>query len=692
VNTFTKTMLGSAIAALLVAPALAADTLVVRPPLLAVKGTALVEPEAPTGRLIVKFRDTSLSTVQRDGALSRVASNWGLQAKAARRMAVGADVVLLSRKLDRVEADAFLAQLRADPAVEYAIVDQLKKAAYVPNDTFYASHQWHYSDPVGGINLPAAWDLSKGSGVVVAVLDTGITAHPDLDANVLPGYDFISDLTVAGDGNGRDASAADPGDFTVADQCGAGSAPSNSSWHGTHVAGTVAAVTNNAVGVAGSAPLAKVVPVRVLGRCGGYTSDIADGIVWASGGTVSGVPANPNPAEVINMSLGGGGSCDPATQAAIDGAVSRGTTVVVAAGNSNSTVGYFSPASCQKVITVASNDITGIRSDFSNAGAGIDVSAGGGAGGPNNGVASTGNDGTTIPGTANYLVMQGTSMASPHVAGVVALMQSISPHTPAQVESMLKLTALPMPAAQCPGTCGAGKVDAYKAVRAANGANYQAKGTALNNGVKILIPSGAAGYGYRFQLSTFSDLSNLVFDLSGGTGDADLYVKFGAPPTTTTYDCRSNAAGNLENCAMPATHGVWHVLVRGKTAFTNVSVRGTYNSRMFANRNDVAIEDNNATYSLSKIFVHGRAGNAPASLKVSVALYHTYVGDTEFDLVAPDGTIYPLAAGVGGSADSLVADYYVDASSELANGNWKLRIRDSYDLDVGHVDQWTMRF
>ncbi|MEE7547807.1 S8 family serine peptidase, partial [Xanthomonas sp. Kuri4-1] len=178
-------------------------------------------------------------------------------------------------------------------------------------------HRLHQRDHAG-INVRPAWDKATGNGVVVAVIDTGITSHPDLDANILPGYDFISDTFVSRDGDGRDADPSDEGDWNpVQGECYTTPSPSpitDSSWHGTHVAGTIAAVTNNAVGVAGTAYNAKIVPVRVLGRCGGYTSDIADAIVWASGGSVSGVPANANPAEVINMSLGGSGTCSTTYQ------------------------------------------------------------------------------------------------------------------------------------------------------------------------------------------------------------------------------------------------------------------------------------------------------------------------------------------------------------------------------------------
>ena len=167
------------------------------------------------------------------------------------------------------------------------------------------------------MRIPGAWDVSTGSGSTVAVIDTGITAHLDLDANVLPGYDFVSDATAARDGNGRDSNAQDQGDWYAAGECGQ-TAAANSSWHGTHVSGTVAAVAGNSTGVAGVAPTAKVVPVRVLAKCGGSLSDIADAIIWAAGGTVSGIPANANPAKVINMSLGGSGACGTTYQAAID--------------------------------------------------------------------------------------------------------------------------------------------------------------------------------------------------------------------------------------------------------------------------------------------------------------------------------------------------------------------------------------
>ncbi len=436
-------------------------------------------------------------------------------------------------------------KLAADPNVEYVEVDQIMRATLTPNDTRF-SEQWGFGTSNAGINIRPAWDKATGTGVVVAVIDTGITNHADLNANILPGYDFISDAAMARDGNGRDNNPNDEGDWYGDNECQAGYPGSNSSWHGTHVAGTVAAVTNNSTGVAGTAFNAKVVPVRVLGKCGGYTSDIADAIVWASGGSVSGVPANANPAEVINLSLGGGGSCSTTYQNAINGAVGRGTTVVVAAGNSNTNVSSSVPANCPNVIAVAATTSAGARASFSNYGNGIDISA------PGQGILSTLNSGTTTPGSASYASYNGTSMAAPHVAGVVALMQSVapSPLSPAQVESIIKSTARPLPGA-CSGGCGAGIIDANAAVAAAiNGGGTNPGGNVLQNNVPVTGLGAATGAELNYTVAVPAGSSQLRVAISGGSGDADLYVRQGSAPTDTVYTCRPYLSGNAETCTV----------------------------------------------------------------------------------------------------------------------------------------------
>ncbi|QKW57986.1 S8 family peptidase [Stenotrophomonas sp. NA06056] len=532
-------------------------------------------------RFIVKFRDGSAPVANTTAlasslktAAAGIASSQGraLGLQQVRKLAVGATVVRTDRALDQAESELLMRKLAADPNVEYVEVDQIMRATLTPNDTRF-SEQWGFGTSNASINVRPAWDKATGTGVVVAVIDTGITNHADLNANILPGYDFISDAAMARDGGGRDSNPNDEGDWYGDNECQAGYPGSNSSWHGTHVAGTVAAVTNNSTGVAGTAFNAKVVPVRVLGKCGGYTSDIADAIVWASGGTVSGVPANANPAEVINLSLGGGGSCSTTYQNAINGAVGRGTTVVVAAGNSNTNVSSSVPANCPNVIAVAATTSAGARASFSNYGTGIDISA------PGQGILSTLNSGTTTPGSASYASYNGTSMAAPHVAGVVALMQSVapSPLSPAQVESIIKSTARPLPGA-CSGGCGAGIIDADAAVTAAiNGTTPNPGGTVLQNNVPVTGLGAASGASLSYTVNVPAGSAQLRVAISGGSGDADLYLRQGSAPTDTVYTCRPYLSGNNETCTVnsPAA-GVWHVRVKAYSTFSGVTLNAQY--------------------------------------------------------------------------------------------------------------------
>ena len=632
-------------------------------------------------QFIVRFAPGSTakaSATARQRVLAVGADADGLTVVQLRRLAVGADVVKTNRKLSGPEAEAFMNRLRRDPSVNFVEIDRRMKATFSPNDPRYPE-QWHYYEATGGINLPAAWDQSTGAGVVVAVIDTGITPHSDLNGNVVAGYDFIDDLKTARDGDGRDPNPNDQGDWATADYCSPGSPATNSTWHGTHVAGTVAAVTNNANGVAGVAFNAKIMPLRVLGRCGGFNSDISDAIVWAAGGAVPGIPNNPNPVEVINMSLGGAGSCGQATQDAINVAVAAGTVVVVAAGNDDQDASGFEPANCSNVIVVGATGRSGAKAYYSNFGSTVDVSAPGGT--PSNPILSTINTGTTIQAAEGYTGFQGTSMATPHVAGTVALMQSAIVSSPAAVESILKNTARSFPVACVPG-CGAGIINAAAAiagavtgvltitdqavsegdsgtklltftvnlskpmpgtvsfdVNSANGsavagsdyvalnlpgqsiaagatsrtfsvtvngdtlvetnelffinisnvvgipvADSQGQGTILNddatalsNGVPVNSISGSTGQTFLYSLAVPANATSVTFTTSGGTGDADIYVKFGSLPTSSVYDCKSDGLTTAETCTItPTQAGTYYLLLNAFADISGVSLVGSY--------------------------------------------------------------------------------------------------------------------
>ena len=347
-----------------------------------------------------------------------------------------------------------VATLSARSDVVYAHPNYLLEAYAEPNDPLY-ERQWHYE----AINLPAAWDRTTGSAdVTVAVVDSGIsTGHPDLTSKLSPGYDFVSNEQTSGDGDGRDADPTDPG----------------GSFHGSHVAGTVAAATDNGVGVAGVSWGARILPVRVLGDGNGTLADAVDGILWSVGESVPGVPANPNPADVLNLSLGGPFVCSQVQflQDAFDAANAAGAAVVVAAGNNDEDANEFTPASCGGVITVGATTLEGERADYSNYGGRIDVMAPGGSvnedtdddGQPDGVYSTVQND----AGEPDYAYFEGTSMASPHVAGVIALLKSVRPAlSGSEARDLLQRTARPITDDSCSVGCGAGLIDAEAALAA----------------------------------------------------------------------------------------------------------------------------------------------------------------------------------------------------------------------------------
>lgn len=659
----------------------------------------------------------------------RVAAETGLKVEQVRALATGADLVTVTGDKQRFTSYAenarqVMVAFAKNPAVEYVEPDRIMHPVLNPNDTNYGS-QWDLTDPTGGVNQPAAWDISTGAGIKVAVIDTGITPHSDLTGQTVGGYDFISSSTTARDGNGRDSNPNDEGDWNNSSECPPYGA-SDSSWHGTHVTGTVVALTNNAKGVASMAYGAKVVPVRVLGKCGGSTSDIVDAMVWASGGAVSGVPANANPAKVLNLSLGGGGACG-SFQSAVTTARNNGAVVVIAAGNENQNVSNSSPANCSGVISVAATTKTGSRASFSNYGSTIVVSAPGGNGSGGTGdILSTLNSGTTTQGSETYAYYAGTSMAAPHVAALAAaIFAKNSSLTPDQVKNYITGNARPLPGS-CSGGCGAGIINAQATLQAVSGggnvapvANFSVTtsgltanftdsstdsdgtissrswnfgdstsstatspshtystagtynvaltvtdnggltntktqsvtvssggGNVLQNGVAATGLAATTGNSLTYTLSVPAGATNLKFVTSGGSGDADLYVKFGSAPTTSSYDCRSEGSTTAETCNIAtAQAGTYYVLVSAYSSFSGVSLTGSYST--------------------------GGGGTALTNGVAVTGLSASTGGSTStYTLVVPSGATNLKFVTSGGSGD---ADLYVRLGSAPTTSGWDCR-------------------
>lgn len=390
--------------------------------------------------------------------------------------ATDAKVVKTDKKLSKAEAEEFMSEVRATGAVEYIEPDVSMHIMGETNDK-YSDRQWSMRGDNSSY-VEDAWELapSRGQGEVVAVIDSGITDHPDLRDNLVDGWDFVSNAATARDGDGRDSDPQDEGDWFYRGECNQ-NRDVPSSWHGTHVAGIIAATADNYEGIAGAAPNAQIQPIRALGKCGGRLSDIADAVVWASGGHVPGVPENKTPAKIINMSLGGNGQCSRYYQEAIDIAVSNGSTVIVAAGNENQNAGNVQPASCNNVITVGATGDNGARAGYSNFGWAVDVSAPGGDMDRGEGILSTVNSGQTRPTGPGYAFYQGTSMATPLVSAVAALMRTVDDSlTSDRIEDVLKDTTYRQPVS-CWEGCGTGIVDAWAAVKAVGGRENAPKPT-----------------------------------------------------------------------------------------------------------------------------------------------------------------------------------------------------------------------
>lgn len=368
-------------------------------------------------------------------------------------------VVRLDAPVSSEDAIALQADLAAKPGIELVEPIGWVTPNLVPADPYYASAQWNLKTTSAGVGMPQVWDYTRGSqGATVAVIDSGIRPHPDL--NVTGGYDFVSNVDHAKDGNGYDADPTDPGwSGAVPEDCDL------SLWHGTGVAGVINA-QHNSIGIAGVAPLSKLVPVRAMGSCGGNMYDLADAIRWSAGVAVNGVPANPNPARVINLSLGGTVRnsygvpyCPSYLQQAINAARSKGAALIVAAGNAGQAQLTDSPAICEGVINVAATNEYGQAAYWSDKGSKVTIAA------PGQSIPTTSNAGTLGPGADVYAAVSGTSFAAPMVAGIASLVLSREPGlTHDQLASRLYHSGRPI--SNCSrSSCGGGLINAQTAVR-----------------------------------------------------------------------------------------------------------------------------------------------------------------------------------------------------------------------------------
>jgi serine protease len=548
------------------------------------------------------IRITEAQTSRAD--VAALTQRLGLVTKASRQFAPSMHVVFLENTLYGTDVAAVLDKLRADPAVAFADVDERRYPHALPNDPLFmptatASGQWYMRTPstatptsdAAATDAVSAWGITQGSsGTVIADVDNGIRFdHPDLlragfGGRLLPGYDFVGQdldssnsaplgtFLVANDGDGWDPDPSDPGDWIDStDLMNTKVFPSkncsaeNSSWHGTRVMGVLGALTNNDAGIAGMTWNPYLLPVRALGKCGGLDSDILAGIMWSAGLTVfndsgSPVPANPYPADIINLSLGGtGGACPSDYQSLVTQLAGMGVLVVASAGNESGPVDI--PANCSGVLAVAGLRNVGTKVGYSSLGPEVGIGAPAGncvnttAGAPClRSIDTTVNEGLTIPAASGYTDQTnsnlGTSFSAPIVSGIAALMRAANANlTPPQLIARIKASATPYPqptgVAQCvngststvecactTGTCGAGMVNAFSAVKAA-----------LNPIAAVKIPAGFTSGSGTFDAGGSAPACGATIASYAWTGTPAIHIVSGA--TSSTVNVMATGAGTL---------------------------------------------------------------------------------------------------------------------------------------------------
>jgi serine protease len=657
-------------------------------------------------RLIVGFRASSANAVTKtirlrskaqlvrvtqaqtsDLDVRSLSQRTGVAVSRSRQLTPSMHVMFLQNTVYGADVEAVLRQLRADPSVAFADVDQRRYAHAMPNDPLFvptatASGQWYMQTPssltptsdAAATDAVSAWNITTGSsGTVIADIDSGIRFdHPDLlragfGGRLLPGYDFVSQdenssngnplgtFLVANDGDGWDPDPSDPGDWIdstdlantqvfPSKNCSAG----NSSWHGTRVMGVLGAMTNNDVGIAGMTWNPYLLPVRALGKCGGLDSDIITGIQWAVGMSVNGVPDNPYPADIINLSLGGTGTCPTSYQNLLTTLTGMGVLVVASAGNESGPVDI--PANCPGVLAVAGLRNVGTKVGYSSLGPEVGIAAPAGncvnttAGSPClRSIDTTTNEGATVPGTNSYTDQTnsnlGTSFSAPIVSGIAALMRAANANlTPPQIIARMQAsaTAFPQPVTtpQCAAgssssvecactrsTCGAGMVNALSAVMAARNpiaavsipagftsgsATFDAGGSAAacnatmasyawSTSGAVHIVSGGTSSAVNVMVSGAGSLTLVVKDAAGSTDTA--VVNFTANGATSTAPSAAGSAASA--CIAPMT--VTPAAPTIGTAFSPASVAVNAPAMLvltFTNTNGFALTQSGITLAL----------------------------------------------------------------------------------------------
>lgn len=506
-------------------------------------------------RLIVKFRDTKDTAQATDRVRPMVqvlGERLGVALRPAHRRSGGVQVLLPPQGYGPGEVRRLAQELAREPEVEYAEPDARRYVRLTPigEPEFDNGNQLYLSDPATGINTPPAWVITTGSpNTVVAVVDTGVLPlHPDLAAQLITGYDFVSadpdgGFDTAGDDNGRDDDPSDPGDWVSAGACGPGDPAQDSSWHGTRVSSLIGAAKNG-IRIVGVNWQVTILPVRAVGHCGGFVSDINDALRWGAGLPVPGVPNNTNPARIINLSVGAPGACLQSEQAAIDDARAAGALVVVAAGNETRNALRTAPANCHGVLVVTATGQDGGLAGFSDFGVKVGLSA------PGVGILTAANTGlqgpVPSPDGDTWNTAIGTSFAAPLVAGVAALMLAIDPAL--SIEQMLGTlraqthTFPTVTGIQCADPlCGTGIADAGNTVAAVQGGQItsEAQGDGL---AAAFAGAQAASVGTPMQGNLNQDAQMDFYRLEITQAQT---VTTGTAGITNTYGYLFDASGKL---------------------------------------------------------------------------------------------------------------------------------------------------